>query len=185
MSNLKKVDNAAFKTTVNIGASKSKQVLWYLVNIVFFKNPLMASSAVKVKLLRLFGGRVGKGVVLKPSINIKYPWKLVIGDQTWIGEKVWVDNLAEVIIGNNACISQGAYLLTGNHNYKKTSFDLVVGSITIEDGVWIGAKSVVCPGIVCYSHSVLSVQSVASNDLEAWGIYRGNPAIKTGVRVIT
>lgn len=109
-------------------------------------------------------------------VNIKYPWYLTIGDNTWIGEQVWIDNLIEVTIGSNVCISQGAMLLTGNHDYSSVSFDLKVGSIVLEEGVWIGAKSVVCPGVTCASHAVLSVNSVATKNLLAYQIYQGNPA---------
>jgi putative colanic acid biosynthesis acetyltransferase WcaF len=75
-------------------------------------------------------------------------------------------------------------LLTGNHNYKKHTFDLMIGEIHLEEGVWIGTQSIVCPGVRCKSHSVLSVGSVASTDLEAFGIYRGNPAVHTNTREI-
>ena len=103
----------------------------------------------------------------------------------WIGEKVWIDNLAQVDIHSNVCISQGAMLLTGNHNYKSVSFDLVIGSITLEEGVWIGAQAVICPGVSCGSHSILTVGSVASKNLEPYSIYQGNPAIKIRNRIIS
>jgi putative colanic acid biosynthesis acetyltransferase WcaF len=75
-------------------------------------------------------------------------------------------------------------LLCGNHNYKKSSFDLIVGKIHLEKGAWIGAHAVVCPGVVCKSHAILTVNSVATSNLEAFGIYQGNPAIKVKTRVI-
>ena len=84
----------------------------------------------KRTLLRLFGANVGRGVVLKPRVTIKYPWKLAVGEHSWIGENVWIDNLGQVTIGNHCCLSQGALLLCGNHNYKKATFDLMVGDIT-------------------------------------------------------
>lgn len=136
-------------------------------------------------MLRLFGARVGQGVLIKPSVRIKFPWKLTVGDYAWIGEDVWIDNLVMVSIGNNVCISQGALLLCGNHDYKKVSFDLIAKPIILENGAWIGAKSVVCPGVTCHSHSVLAVGSVTTKDLEAYGIYQGNPAIKVRDRIIT
>jgi putative colanic acid biosynthesis acetyltransferase WcaF len=144
----------------------------------------MPISAVKVVLLRLFGAKIGKGVVIKPNVNIKYPWLLEIGSYVWIGEQVWIDNLANVIIGDHVCISQGALLLCGNHNYKKPSFDLLVGKITIEEGAWIGAKAVVCPNVTVHSHAILSVVSVATKNLEPYAIYQGNPAIKIRDRKI-
>ena len=132
----------------------------------------------------MFGAKIGKGVNIKPSVNIKYPWLLEVGDYVWIGEKVWIDNLAKVTIGNNVCLSQGAMLLTGNHDFTRKSFDLKIGEIVLEDGVWIGARAVVCPGVTCYSHSVLSVCSIANYDMETFSIYKGNPAIKVKPREI-
>jgi len=132
----------------------------------------------------MFGAKISSGVVIKPCVLIKYPWFLKIEKNTWIGEKVWIDNLAMITIGTNVTISQGAMLLTGNHNYKKPAFDLEVYPIIIEDGVWIGAKSVVCPDVTCESHAVLSVGSVAVNDLDAYKVYSGNPATEVRERII-
>ena len=173
-------NNSWYKT----GASRIKMGMWYLTNAVFFINPLFPVSGVKVLLLRLFGAKVGKGVVIKPSVNIKYPWLLSIGDNTWVGENVWIDNLTQVNIGKNCCLSQGAMLLTGNHNYKKKTFDLITGKITLEDGAWVGAQSVVCPGVIIKTHAVLAVNSVATETLEAWWVYNGNPATKHREREI-
>jgi putative colanic acid biosynthesis acetyltransferase WcaF len=164
--------------------SKIKILIWYFVNVLFFINPLVPLSNIKVMLLRLFGAKVGEGVNIKPRVNIKFPWLLEIGNNVWIGENVWIDNLTKVTTGNNVCISQGVLLLCGNHNYKKSTFDLIVGEIHLEEGVWVGAKSVVCPGVTLKSHSILSVGSVANKDLQAYSIYQGNPAIKIRERNI-
>lgn len=168
----------------NPGAGAVKRALWFVVNALFFINPLNPSSGLKVYLLRLFGATIGDGVVIKPAVNIKYPWFLKVGNHAWIGEKVWIDNLTLVTIAGHTTISQGAMLLTGSHDYKKPSFDLMVGAITLEDGVWIGAKAVVCPGVSCASHSILAAGSVAISDMEPDTIYQGNPAIAKRARVM-
>lgn len=181
----KKVNLESFQNDwFDPGAGYVKRALWYLMNVFFFKNSLIVSSRLKVFLLRLFGAKIGKSVVIKPSVNIKYPWHLQIGDHCWIGENVWIDNLTTITVGKNVTISQGAFLLTGNHNYKKPSFDLIVKPIVIEDGVWIGAMSTICPGITCGSHSVLSVGSIATGNLDPYWIYQGNPAEKLRERTI-
>lgn len=167
------------------GGNSIKRTAWYFINALFFINPLNPVSGIKVVLLRLFGARIGKGVVIKPSVNIKYPWNLSVGDYTWIGENVWIDNLVSVTIGSNVCISQGAMLLCGNHNYKKSTFDLMVGKIVLEDGCWVGAQATVCLGVTVHSHAVLGVASVANHDLEAYSIYQGNPAQKVRDRIIS
>ena len=182
---MKEVDLSKFNNDwYDTGAGKVKRLLWFLVNGILLQSRINAFSSCKVCLLRLFGARVGNGVVIKPSVNIKYPWLLSIGDNVWIGERVWIDNLAKITIGNNVCLSQGAMLLCGNHDYKKEGFDLMVGEIVLENGVWIGAHSVVCPSVCCASHSVLSVNSVAVSDLKAYKIYQGNPAVEVRERKV-
>lgn len=173
-------DNSFYRT----GANVVVRTLWYFINAIFFRSPYFPLSSIKVFFLRLFGATVGAGVTIKPGVNIKYPWFLKIHDHVWIGENVWIDCLTNVEIGSNACISQGALLLTGNHDRGKRSFDLIVGKVVLEEGAWIGAKAVVCPGVTCGSHCMLTVSSVAVHDLEPYGIYQGNPAKKIKVREI-
>lgn len=175
-TDLSRFDNAWYQP-----GSRLRRMLWYVVHELFICSG-QPISALRVLLLRLFGAEIGNGVVIKPRVRVKYPWKLKVGSHTWIGEDVWIDNLGEVSIGANCCLSQGAMLLCGNHNYKRSTFDLIVGDIILEEGVWIGAKSVVCPGVICRSHSVLSVGSIASTTLDSYGIYRGNPAVKVKER---
>lgn len=166
------------------GKNRFVQFLWYFTNVIFFINPLNPISSLKVFLLKIFGAKLGKGVVIKPGVNIKYPWRLTIGSYSWIGEKVWIDNLGDVSIGKHACISQGALLLTGNHNYKRSDFKLIVRNIILEDGVWIGAKSIVAPGTICKSHTVLRANSLVKGTTETYSIYGGNPAVKLKDREI-
>lgn len=154
-----------------------KIILWFITNSIFINTYLPLPISLKVAILRLFGAKIGNKVVVKPGVNIKYPWLLQVGNEVWIGEQVWIDNLSEVYIGNNVCLSQGALLLTGNHDYSRSTFDLTTRPITLADGVWIGARSVVCAGVRCESHAVLSVNSVATRSLDAYGIYQGNPAV--------
>jgi putative colanic acid biosynthesis acetyltransferase WcaF len=153
-----------------------KVLLWYAVSCVIFNNAIPWPYRLKAMLLRCFGARIGEGLVIKPGVRIKNPWRLIIGDHCWIGESVWIDNLANVEIGSHVCLSQSAMLLTGNHDYTQSSFGYRLGEIVLDDGVWIGARATVCPGIRCGSHSVLTVNSVASSHLEPYIIYSGAPA---------
>ena len=178
-TNLEKYDNSFYKPT-----SKLKGILWYFTNALFFTNPFFPIVFIKIIILKAFGCKMGKGVMIKPGVNIKYPWLLEIGSHVWIGENVWIDNLAKIKIENNVCISQGAMLLCGNHNYKKSTFNLIIDEICIKQGAWVGAKSIVCPGVTLDSHSILAVGSVANKDLEAYCIYQGNPAVKVRDRKI-
>jgi putative colanic acid biosynthesis acetyltransferase WcaF len=153
-----------------------KRFLWHYTNLVFFKSGWFPVYGLKVFLLKLFGAVVGKNVCIKPSVNIKYPWFLHMGNNVWIGEDVWIDNLTDVHIGDNVCISQGALLITGSHNYSEANFGLLMKPIHIENGVWICAKAVICGGVVCGDHSIITAGAVATKNCEPSGMYRGNPA---------
>jgi putative colanic acid biosynthesis acetyltransferase WcaF len=119
---------------------------------------------------------------MKPGVRIKYPWLLEIGAYTWIGEDCWIDNLASVQIGANVCISQGTYLCTGNHDWSDPYFGLVVQPIVIRDGAWVGAKSLLCPGVEMGEGAVVAAGSVVRGRLCSNIIYGGNPAVRIKVR---
>ncbi|HQQ93061.1 MAG TPA: WcaF family extracellular polysaccharide biosynthesis acetyltransferase [Bacteroidia bacterium] len=172
-TDLSKFNNAWYKP----GKSAPIRMLWYVVNLIFFRsaNPFYG---LKRLLLRGFGAKIGKHVIIKPHVSIKFPWKLEIADHVWIGEGVWIDNLGQITIQANCCISQGAMLLCGNHNYRKNAFDLVVQDIFMEEGSWVGAKAVLCPGVRMGANSLLTVGSVAVKNLDPDWIYQGNPAQK-------
>ena len=178
-TNLLKYNNSWYNT----GASWLMRAVWYFFN-AFIVNSSCPYNFIKIVALRMFGAKVGKNVIVKPRVNIKYPWNISIGNNAWIGERVWLDSLGKINIGANVCVSQGAMLICGNHNYKKSTFDLVVEDINLEEGVWIGTGAIVCAGVTCKSHSLLAAGSVAAKDLDAYSIYQGNPAIKIKDRVI-
>ncbi|NND93438.1 MAG: colanic acid biosynthesis acetyltransferase WcaF [Flavobacteriales bacterium] len=171
-----KTDLSLFNNSDYRPGSLPKRVLWYLVSVTIFMNRFFPFMGPKRLFLRIFGASIGKGLVIKPCVNIKYPWHLEIGDHVWIGEKVWIDNLDIVSIGSHCCISQGALILSGNHDYTKPAFDLKTAPIVIEEGAWIGARGMVTSGVTVGSHAVLSVMSVANKDLDSYMIYQGNPA---------
>jgi putative colanic acid biosynthesis acetyltransferase WcaF len=166
------------------GGSAFARFLWHYINSLFFKSGLFPVYGIKRFLLKAFGAKLGRGIIIKPYVNIKYPWNLTIGDHAWIGENVWLDSLEMITIGANACISQGATILTGSHNYKKVSFDLITAPATLEEGVWIGAGAIVNQGITVASHAVLTSGSVATRNMEAYAVYQGNPAVKIRDRII-
>ncbi len=160
----------------NKGAGKTKQALWYLINALFVRASWNPFIGFKIFMLRIFGAHIGKGVVIKNNVTVKYPWKLEVGDYCWIGENVWIDNLDKVCLGNNVCISQGAMLLTGNHDYNVYNMPYRNAPITIGNGAWVGAKSIVCPGVNIGQNAILTVGSIATKDIEPDGIYQGIPA---------
>jgi len=159
--------------------------VWHCVNALFFENSLNPSSGLKIALLKLFGAKIGHGVIIKPGVNIKHPWFLTLGDHTWIGERAWLDNtFAPITLGDNVCVSQGVYLCTGNHDWTDPAFGLLERPLTIEAGAWIGAGAKVLPGAQVASHSVVAGGAVLSKPTEPYMVYAGNPAAAIKKRVM-
>jgi putative colanic acid biosynthesis acetyltransferase WcaF len=150
--------------------------LWFFFGLPLVRATWNPWSAVRAALLRVFGAKIGRGVVLRPGMRVKNPWLLQVGDYCWIGEDAWIDNLAPVILGNHVVISQGAYLCTGTHDCSSPGFDLRTRSIHLHDGAWVAAKAVLLPGVVLGECAVASAGSVVTRHIPAYEIHAGNPA---------
>lgn len=160
----------------NPGRSMVVQGLWFLAGAPLLRCRLNPFSVLRRWLLRLFGASISRGVVIRPGVKVKYPWRLHIGEYAWIGEDVWIDNLGQVTIGPNTCLSQGAYLCTGNHNWSDPRFGLIVKGIRIEEGAWVGAKSIICPGVQVGKNAIATAGSVVTKSIPPAQIHTGNPA---------
>ncbi len=160
------------------GRSAVIEVVWRFVSALVFQSALVPSYSFKRVVLRLFGAKVGEGVVIKPRVSITLPWKIALGDHVWIGEDAWLDSLAEIRVESHSCISQRAYLCTGNHDYRSRRFDLRVEPIVVGRGAWIAAGAIVGPGVTVGEGAVLGLGSVTASDLEPFVIYHGNPAVR-------
>jgi putative colanic acid biosynthesis acetyltransferase WcaF len=160
------------------------RALWLIVEALILLNPFLTPYSLKCWILRRFGAKVGHGVLIKPNVHVKFPWHLEIGDNVWIGERAWIDNFVSVRIEPNACISQGAYLCTGNHDWADPGMGLRVKPITVEQGAWVGAFARVAPGVTVGVNAIVTLGSVLLKDAQPNGIYTGNPAARVGTRTI-
>jgi len=158
--------------------------LWHFLGSPLVRSNLLPVSAVKCGVLRLFGAKIGRGVYAKPGLRVKFPWYLTVGDHCWLGEDAWIDNLAPVTIGSHVCISQAAYLCTGNHDWTVPNMKLFRRPIVLEDGSWVGARATVCPGVTLREGAIAAAGSVVTRDIPEWEIWAGNPAVYVKARVL-
>ncbi len=174
---MERVDLSRFKNPeYDPGGSSLTRVVWFLAGLPLLRSSVIPSSAFRRWLLRLFGAEIGNGAVIKPGFRVKHPWFLKAGDHCWFGEDAWIDNLTTITIGDNVCISQGAYLCTGNHDWSDPTFRLVVQPIQIHSGAWVGARASLAPGTVVGEGAVVGFGAVASGNIPAYEIHGGNPA---------
>ncbi|NBC37647.1 putative colanic acid biosynthesis acetyltransferase [Novosphingobium sp. FSY-8] len=127
-------------------------------------------------LLRAFGARIGKGVLVYGCVRVWYPANLTVGDNACLGRRVTCYNQGDITIGARAIISQGAHLCASSHDVSDRHFQLTLRPIQIDADAWVAADAFVGPGVNIGEGAVLAARGVAFTDLDAWTIYRGNPA---------
>ena len=159
--------------------------LWFFFGHPMLRSTWIPSSALRVRLLRAFGASVGIGVIVKPGVRVKHPWMLNVGENAWLGEDCWIDNLAPVSIGDSACLSQGCYICTGNHDWSDPAFALIVKPVEIGAGAWVGARAFLAPGVILEEGAVATAGSVVTKRIPAWEVHAGNPASFLRRRTLT
>jgi putative colanic acid biosynthesis acetyltransferase WcaF len=170
-------DLKAFRLPPNFrGRSGLIVQLWWLVQATLFRASPQVMYGFRRWLLRQFGAQIGKGVRIRPSVTIPYPWKLQIGDYSWIGDHAVLYTFANITIGQNVVISQKSYLCAGTHDYRSASFDIQAFPIVIEDEAWLAADVFVAPGVTVGKGAVVGSRSSVFGDLPQMMVCLGSPA---------
>lgn len=156
----------------DIGRGMPWRVAWFATQHVVFKSwwcPLRVRPAI----LRAFGAEIGRGVRIRTGVRVHWPWKLSVGDHTWIGEGAWLLNLEPITLGSNVCISQEALLCAGSHDRRSDTFEFDNGPISVADGAWVAARAVVLRGVSLGEMAVVGAGAVVAADVPAGAVVRG------------
>lgn len=166
-----------FKLPINYrGRSSIIVQLWWIVDSLFFILSPQIMYGWRRWLLRLFGAKIGKNVIIRPTVTITYPWKVNIGKNCMIGDDVNLYSLGEIEIGNNVVVSQKCYLASASHDYDKESFPIWSKKITIADGCWLATDVYIGPGVTIGENTVVGARSSVFKDLPTNKICVGTPA---------
>jgi len=166
------------------GRSAVYTQLWWIVQSTLFGMSPQALFGWRRWLLQLFGARIGKGVFIRPSVRVTYPWKLKVGDYCHIGDEVVLYTLGEIEIGDCVVVSQRSYICTGSHDYTSPTFDIYAKKIVIESEAWVATDVFVAPGIRIGSGAVVGARSSVFSDVPPGVIAVGSPARVVGVRAM-
>jgi putative colanic acid biosynthesis acetyltransferase WcaF len=156
--------------------------LWWIVQSTLFGCSPQFMYGWRRALLRLFGAHIGANVLIRPSVRVTYPWKLRVGDHSWIGDNVELYTLGAITIGNHAVVSQGSYLCTGTHDYRDPAFKIEARPIVVEDEAWVAAQVFVAPGVHVGRRAVIGARSLVLADIPDDAVAMGHPAQVRGTR---
>lgn len=157
--------------------------LWAVCELLFVTNPWQISSSLRIRVLRAFGAEIGSGVVFRPRTRVKFPWKLHIGDRSWIGEGVWFHNQDHIYVGHDVVISQETFLTTGSHRHRR-DMALVTRPIRIHEGVWITSRCVVLGGAEIGRSALARPLTVISGNIDPNTVIEGPNAAKVSKRFV-
>jgi putative colanic acid biosynthesis acetyltransferase WcaF len=149
--------------------------LWWIIRGTVFRLSLQNMYGIRNIILRLFGAKIGSGVKIRPNVVVTYPWKVEIGENSWIGDNVELYSLDKITIGSNCSISQRSYICTGSHDYCEPKFTLITKPVIIEDNVWIGTDCFINLGVVIGQGSVIGARSSVFKSVDPMGVYYGSP----------
>ncbi len=150
-------------------------LLWWFVQAIAFPLTPHPLSNLRCALLRLFGAHIGKGVLIRPTARFTYPWKITIGDYSWVGDDVVLYSLDAIDIGEHCVISQKSYLCTGTHDIKDPTFGLKTASINIGNGTWVATDCFVGPGVKIGANAVIGARSSVFGNMPPGQVCWGTP----------
>ena len=162
---------------VNRHEDKLKRLAWSFCWAVFARlTPRWLLAGWRATLVRLFGGRIARGVRINGRARIWSPNRLTIGANSWIAEDANLYCVAPIEIGANAVVSEGAFVCTAEHDVTSPKFELKTAAITIGDMAWVGAGAMILPGRHVGEGAVVAARSVVTHDVAPWTVVAGNPA---------
>ena len=146
------------------GRGVAWQVAWLVIAGVITQR-VWCPNKLRIAMLRRFGADIGTNVLIRHGVRIHWPWKLTVGDNSWIGVDAWLLNLEPISIGADVCISQGVLLCTGSHDRRSPTFEFDNGPITIGDSTWIAARATVLRGVTIGQDVVVGATVLVSRDI--------------------
>jgi putative colanic acid biosynthesis acetyltransferase WcaF len=155
--------------------NRIRRVIWYIFYLGLFKYSPRFFHSWRSFVLRCFGAKIGKGVHIYPKVIIWAPWNLEIADNVGIANGVNLYSQGKIIIGKKSIISQGSFICTGSHDYRKKGNPLITKAIIIKDNVWIAAECFIHPGSIINSGAIIGARSVVSNEIPSWSVCVGFP----------
>jgi putative colanic acid biosynthesis acetyltransferase WcaF len=176
-------DLSAFRLPPDFrGRSAVAVQIWWIAQVLLVHASPQVMYGWRRAVLRLFGARIGRNVRIRPSVRITFPWRVEIGDDSWIGDQVELYSLGNIRIGRNAVVSQGSYLCAGTHDHRDPSFPIEARPIVVADQAWVAAQSFVAPGVTIGRGAVVGARSLVLKDVPPGMVAMGHPATLHGPR---
>ena len=132
--------------------------------------------------MRLYGAKIGKGSSIHMGARFFSLRKLIIGEDTIIGEKAFLDGRAPLKIGDHVDIASDVMIYNSEHDINSDNFQAVTAPVEIGDYVFIGPRAIILPDVKIGKGAVVAAGAVVTKDVDEFTIAGGVPAQKIGER---
>jgi putative colanic acid biosynthesis acetyltransferase WcaF len=149
--------------------------IWWFVHALLFRGSPQFAYRFRAGILRIFGAKIGSGVLIRPTVRITYPWKVSIGDNAWIGDDVVLYSLGEIEIGENAVVSQNSYLCAADHDYRQPNFPIRAAKVHVQEEAWVASDVFISPGVTIGRGAVIGARSLVTKNMPARMVCHGSP----------
>ena len=166
------------------GRPRLVEALWVLTKCFFFVTPLPWPSSFKCFLLRLFGAKIGNGVVIRPRVNVHFPWRLSVGNHCWIGDGCQLLSIAPITFEDHVALAHEVYVAAGGHDIRSATMAGKHEPILVKSGTWIASRAFIGPGVTIEGDCVVGAAAVVMKSIGPAVVVIGNPAQVIRPRVI-
>lgn len=123
-----------------------------------------------------YGIKIGKKSYIHMGARFNEPWRVEIGEGTIIGNDVFLDGRAKLVIGNHVDMASEVLIYNAEHDLKSHGFEAIQEPVEIGDYVFVGPRVIILPGVKIGRGAVIAAGAVVTKDVPDYAIFGGVPA---------
>jgi len=151
----------------------------FLIHLVSLHIPFWSIR----KLVFLIAGvKIGKSSTVHMGCKFFEPVNVKIGEDTIIGDRVFLDGRGKVTIGSHVDIASEVMIYNSEHDINDPEFKALTQDVQINDYVFIGPRVIVLPGTKIGKGAIIAAGAVVTKDVKDFEMVGGVPAVKIGER---
>lgn len=166
-------NNEAFKKALNRINNWWLDFKLFLIHLISLHIPFWC---IRRAVFKISGIKIGKGSTIHMGCKFFEPKNIIIGEDTIVGDRVFLDGRDTLKIGSHVDIASEVMIYNSEHNIKDPKFEAKSDNVEIGDYVFIGPRVIILPGVLIGKGSVIAAGAVVTDNVKDFQIVGGVPA---------